>query len=621
MKNIKHLISTLLILTTFFSFNLVSVEAQVTYTKKTTADGLGNNRVRSIFVDGENVYLGTDGGISISTDGGATFVNRTTADGLPHNTVYSVFGNGTEVYAGTVGGFAVSTDGGVTFTSQIATDGLGSIVINDIYVVGSTCEKTIYAATDGNGLGVSTDGGQTFVTKTIADGLGADNVQKIVVIEDNWYVGTNDGMSVSSDGGQTFLHVVTAPESFHRLIRSVFIDGTTIYAGTNFGGMSVSTDGGVTYTNTTTADGLGGNAIYGIYKNGDNMYIVAAESWSGLTTSKDGGTTFQKYSTPNYKNRDLFVSGSMVYIATDSGLAMYEDSNLPSTARSRPTVAPSSPSSPSLSLDTDNATQSTTATGMHIYAVDMCGDLAGFTHSFTSTSGFASAQFYPSSNAGCQEVQILYTTGTDWTFTATNEGGCETILESDDIVVGGVPLLVFDGFTVTPEKCNNKDGALDISVTGGDTSCGDYTFSWTGPNGFTSTSQNLTGLATGYYDVTVTDCVGTSVVANQYVNRSGQGRGRGRGGCKTALEQLVLDFRLQPNPANDFVQVSFEVEEDMEDFNISLIDLAGRTLQETHIEGDGMVSLDISAVPNGMYLIQLQSNNQVIRQEKLVVVK
>ncbi|MFK7904815.1 MAG: LamG-like jellyroll fold domain-containing protein [Chitinophagales bacterium] len=947
-------------ITAFFPLNLVSVEAQIAFTVKTTEDGLGHNRVRSIFVDESIVYLGTDGGVSISTDGGATFTNRTTADGLPSNVVYSVFGNGTDVYAGTTKGFAISTDGGTTFTSQTTIDGLGDIVINDIYVVeGTTCGNTIYAATNGNGLGVSTDGGQTFTTKTTADGLGMDNVQKVIVIGDNWYVGTNEGMSISKDGGVTFVNVVTATgQPFHRLIRSVFIDGSTIYAGTNFGGMSVSTDEGITYTNKTTADGLASNAIYGIYKNGNNMYTAASQGTHGFSTSTDGGNSFDRHTTPHEKTRDLFVSGKTIYLATDAGLAMYEDSNLPSTARSMPAVPSSSlgiseitvdemtigrdfgfmttgasmtktytitndgtgdlevssisssnpdfaivgftsgsitsnnnasfdvvltPSAmgglnstisinsndcdesnysfqvngsrygeslnfqadddyittnddvditnqsftiefwskrhsadnndyiiaqgtsgdngqlhigyrPSneftfafhgndlnvpttysdsewhhwacvyeqgvtgtdryiyrdgvlvasdnsstdysgtgslyigktswnpnsfygfegildelrvwnyarsaieindniscglegtesglllyypfnqgiadgnngtettvidesgnsndgtmegfslypesdysnwtfpgkvipvnISFDTDNATQSTTATGMYLYNVDVCGDLTGFTNNFTSSGGFASFQLYPSSNSNCQQVQITYAGGVEWAFTASSANGCDAIISDDDVVaVGGAPLLVFGGFTVTPETCpNDLDGALDISVTGGDTSCGDYIFSWTGSNGFTSTSQNLTGIASGYYDVTITDCAGTSIEDDIYVNRTNSGNGRrgGRGGCKTALEQLVLDFRLQPNPAKDFVQISFEVEEGIQDFNISLIDLAGRTLQETSIEGDGMVSLDISEVPNGMYIVQLQSNNQVIRQEKLVVVK
>lgn len=59
----------------------------------------------------------------------------------------------------------------------------------------------------------------------------------------------------------------------------------------------------------------------------------------------------------------------------------------------------------------------------------------------------------------------------------------------------------------------DNSGAIEINTTGGtptETSPGvfEYTYAWTGPNGFTSTAQNLTGLEGGTYNVTVTDANG-----------------------------------------------------------------------------------------------------------------
>ncbi len=51
--------------------------------------------------------------------------------------------------------------------------------------------------------------------------------------------------------------------------------------------------------------------------------------------------------------------------------------------------------------------------------------------------------------------------------------------------------------------CGANDGTVTLTVTGGS---GDFGFAWTGPNGFTSTAQNLTNLSdAGNYSVTVTD--------------------------------------------------------------------------------------------------------------------
>ena len=52
-------------------------------------------------------------------------------------------------------------------------------------------------------------------------------------------------------------------------------------------------------------------------------------------------------------------------------------------------------------------------------------------------------------------------------------------------------------------SCNGlSDGSILLEITGGSPN---YTYAWTGPDGFTSTDQNPTGLAAGTYNVTVTD--------------------------------------------------------------------------------------------------------------------
>lgn len=52
-------------------------------------------------------------------------------------------------------------------------------------------------------------------------------------------------------------------------------------------------------------------------------------------------------------------------------------------------------------------------------------------------------------------------------------------------------------------SCVAPDGTISITASGG--SGGGYTFLWSGPNGFSSTSEDLTGLAGGSYTVVVSD--------------------------------------------------------------------------------------------------------------------
>ncbi|PQJ82904.1 PKD domain-containing protein [Polaribacter glomeratus] len=68
-------------------------------------------------------------------------------------------------------------------------------------------------------------------------------------------------------------------------------------------------------------------------------------------------------------------------------------------------------------------------------------------------------------------------------------------------------------------------GAIEISVSGGtqvETSPGifDYLYSWSGPNGFTSTSKNITNLFVGTYTVVVLDNLGCTISAIFIINQS-----------------------------------------------------------------------------------------------------
>lgn len=68
---------------------------------------------------------------------------------------------------------------------------------------------------------------------------------------------------------------------------------------------------------------------------------------------------------------------------------------------------------------------------------------------------------------------------------------------------------VAGGYNITCSGSSN--GSINLSVSGGATP---YTYTWTGPSGFTATTQNLTGLAAGSYIVTITDANGCSTVKN-----------------------------------------------------------------------------------------------------------
>ncbi|WP_461133151.1 T9SS type A sorting domain-containing protein [Spirosoma lituiforme] len=308
------------------------------YTNKTTANGLGDDLVRSVYANGNLVYVGTNGGLAISSDMGNTFINKTTANGLGSDGVLSVYAIGNTIYAGTFGGLSISTDGGNTFANKTTANGLGSNQVNNVYVL----SNTVFAATP-NGLGISTDGGNTFTNRTTANGLASNQTYGVFAVSGpvstTVYVSVNGGLGISTDGGSTFTTRTTANGLGYNGSNIIYVTGNKIYVGTP-NGLSISTDGGNTFNNKTTADGLGDNYVYGVYAIGNTVYAGTNRSLSpngGLSISTDGGNTFTNKTMANGLGSNyvtnVYASGNVVYAATDKGLSLCTAAPLPVTLR------------------------------------------------------------------------------------------------------------------------------------------------------------------------------------------------------------------------------------------------------------------------------------------------
>ncbi len=270
-------------------------------------------------------------------------------------------------------------------------------------------------------------------------------------------------------------------------------------------------------------------------------------------------------------------------------------------------------------FDTENAVQTQTSSGMNVYSVEVCGGVFPYSANLESTGGFVSTQFMPSASSGCQMLQITYGSGVDWTATVTDGNGCTSDVS---VLLDTTPLLVIDGFGTTNESgAGQNDGTLTVNVSGGDDSCSEYTYDWSGYNLTVSNTDGvventLTGLATGSYSVTITDCAGNTVVGNIYLNRA-SGRGR-----KTTLDTSIEGvLQLQPNPANDFVRIQYKAEQEGK-LVVSVADLAGRTLwREVLNSEEGRFEISLDDFNNGLYIVSLQADNQLIDRKKLLVVK
>ncbi len=114
-----------------------------------------------------------------------------------------------------------------------------------------------------------------------------------------------------------------------------------------------------------------------------------------------------------------------------------------------------------------------------------------------STSGGTAPYSWSWSGGQTSEDISSISAGTH-TITITDDNGC---VFSDDVVVSTLPDITISLNSSLNEVCSADNGAIDIDVTGGS---GSYGFSW--DNG--ATTEDLTAIGAGTYNVTVTDANG-----------------------------------------------------------------------------------------------------------------
>ena len=151
---------------------IVTRDGGATYVKDTL--GLGSPAiVFGVWAQGSTIYMATYNGLAVSTNGGSSFTMRTSGLG-------TIFGSnvklshcltvaGGVLYVGTDGGLSISKDNGLTFNTVGMPNGMGGNQIYGIAVAGNL----VCAATNG-GLSISRDGGASFVNLNVVNGL-ADN--------------------------------------------------------------------------------------------------------------------------------------------------------------------------------------------------------------------------------------------------------------------------------------------------------------------------------------------------------------------------------------------------------------------------------------------------------------
>ncbi|MBE0666451.1 MAG: hypothetical protein IH593_02140, partial [Bacteroidales bacterium] len=97
-------------------------------------------------------------------------------------------------------------------------------------------------------------------------------------------------------------------------------------------------------------------------------------------------------------------------------------------------------------------------------------------------------------------VTVTPSAATTYTLVSMNDNnGCDGLISGSAVItINAQPAL---SFAVTNLQCfGDNSGAIDLTVTGSAVN----TFAWMGPDGYTNSSEDITGLKAGLYSVTVT---------------------------------------------------------------------------------------------------------------------
>lgn len=168
------------------------------------------------------------------------------------------------------------------------------------------------------------------------------------------------------------------------------------------------------------------------------------------------------------------------------------------------------------------------------------------------------------------------------------------------------PLFVFHN--VVPASCSACcDGSITPNVSGG---TGSVTYSWTGPNSYTSSQANITGLCVGTYTLCVTDANGCTSCSSATVNFST--------GTSTFADS-ECEILVVPNPANEIcmIQVHFDV---AQSGSVYISNCVGQLVGEIPFASTNFLirEVDLTTYPKGIYLVSVQTVNGIL-QHRLIV--
>ena len=198
---------------------------------------------------------------------------------------------------------------------------------------------------------------------------------------------------------------------------------------------------------------------------------------------------------------------------------------------------------------------------------------------------------YNWSNGITEESNMTLSAGT-YAVQITDANGCTT---SGTYVVNEPEAIEIN--PIVSADFGNNDGSIDLNVSGG---TGNYSFEWS--NG--ATTEDLDGLTSGYYEVSVSDANGcNSTIGVNVLDESTAGI--------NANEYLKLT--VYPNPSNGSVTISYRGNAT----EVTVLDQNARIVLWKPLEI--LQDINVEGLDSGLYSVRLTGSSGKIVSKKLVV--
>jgi hypothetical protein len=214
-------------------------------------------------------------------------------------------------------------------------------------------------------------------------------------------------------------------------------------------------------------------------------------------------------------------------------------------------------------------------------------------------------------------ITIFYADNATWNVSVSDAYGCTAnSIQFDNIPVDIDLFLDIANYETTTDNGTNS-GGVDITVSAG-AGCAPYSYAWSGPDGYTSTNEDLDHVPFGWYSVTVSCGDGSQSTQGWYwVPRSRRGRSK--------TEGMSESISAYPNPMQNKAMVEFYVNQ-TGNTQIAVLSADGKqvaVLYHDIANADEVYEVPFNAgnLPAGMYTIVMTTELGSVQHAKVIINK